>query len=215
VKDRPVFARAHLGTDHKPVCAHLSTQSFTNVYSDARSAVACARMPKALKSPQFGAWLRKQRGDKTLEEFAILIRRHAKAFGLEFDRSQVVKLEGGRVPSLPILWALAPVLECSVVELEQRISAELRGERVGRDLPDHSTDQGSDFSGGKNADVPAPSRLQQEHDDLLRATTEVASHMLQALAALSEQGIRIPVLENNARPRTRKPSVRARARKSG
>ena len=85
-------------------------------------------MPRALRTPKFGAWLHKQRGRKTLEEFAIQVRHHAAPMGLEFDRSQIKKLEAGRLPSVPIMQALAPVLDLAPQDIQARIIAELRGE---------------------------------------------------------------------------------------
>jgi transcriptional regulator with XRE-family HTH domain len=85
---------------------------------------------KALRTPLFGQWLAKQRGSKSLEKFAIPARVHAKRLGLKFDRSQIAKLEEGRLPSVPMLWVLAPTLSVSVPHLEAMIVAELRGDLV-------------------------------------------------------------------------------------
>jgi hypothetical protein len=84
----------------------------------------------ALKTPVFGEWLRKKRGKQSLGEFAIQVRRHAAPLGLKFDRSQVEKIEAGRIPSVPILEALAPVLGVTSVMLQARVVAELKGERA-------------------------------------------------------------------------------------
>lgn len=109
----------------------MSTQFLTTIYTQPHGRVPYGQMARALRTPKFGKWLRFKRDGASLEEFAIRIRPHAQPFGLEFDRSQITKLEKGRLPSLPIVWALSSALRISVAELEQKIAAELSGIEIG------------------------------------------------------------------------------------
>lgn len=84
-----------------------------------------------------------------------------------------------------------------------------------RDLLRQRGDQPSALYKGESADVPAspaPSRLQQQHADLLAATENVAH---QIIAMLAEQGVELSVGADDARARTRKSAARARPRKAG
>jgi transcriptional regulator with XRE-family HTH domain len=83
------------------------------------------------------------------------------------------------------------------------------------DLISHAGDQASGFSQGAGPDVTAPaasSRLQQQHDALLKATEQVAIQLADALAA---QGVELQLHRDDARTRKGKPGARPRARKAG
>lgn len=80
-------------------------------------------MPASLKvtSRTFGRWLASQRGDRSLEQIAIKLRALLKPTGLAIDQSLVYKIEHGRVPSWPLLFAFARVYNVEMGELLTRL----------------------------------------------------------------------------------------------
>jgi len=63
--------------------------------------------PSAGTARNFGRWLQLQRGERSLEQIAIKVRPLVKAAGLKVDQSMLYKIERGRIPSWPMLAALA------------------------------------------------------------------------------------------------------------
>jgi hypothetical protein len=73
-------------------------------------------MPNSIKvsAPKFGAWLKLQRGDRSLEQIAMRVRRLIEPTGLRVDQSQIYRIEQGLVPSWPLLLAIVRVYDLSL-----------------------------------------------------------------------------------------------------
>jgi transcriptional regulator with XRE-family HTH domain len=90
-------------------------------------------MPNSIpvKAPNFGAWLQLQRGDRSLEQVARAVRRLIEPTGLKVDQSQLSRIEAGRVPSWPILLALARVykIDPAAMATELIVAVEFPGSK--------------------------------------------------------------------------------------
>lgn len=148
-------------------------------------------MPASIlvRAPKFGAWLQLQRGDRSLEQIAIQVRHLIKPTGLKVDQSQIFKIEDGRIPSWPILLALAQVYALDQIEMLANLltalefpgADDLRQKSTGRksssdELERSAIIRASDPSKGDSHDR-APSAL---HADLLTIVETIEK--LQGLA---------------------------------
>lgn len=77
----------------------------------------------AVTAPAFGAWLKAQRGVRSLEAIAIQIRPLVEAAGLKVDQSLIYKFEHGRIPSWPVLAAFSRVYKTSIPEVLSRLAS--------------------------------------------------------------------------------------------
>lgn len=78
-----------------------------------------------LTAPAFGQWLATQRGRRSYEAIASRLRPYVKDFGLKVDRSSVQKMETGRVPSWPMLWALSEIYRVPLPDMARQLLAVL------------------------------------------------------------------------------------------
>ena len=95
-----------------------------------------------ITAPKFGEWLELQRNERSFERIAILVRPHVKAVGLKVNASLLHKIEGGRVPSWPLLAAFSKVYEIPMAEITLRLVAALEFNGAS-DLSDHLLEQQS------------------------------------------------------------------------
>lgn len=80
--------------------------------------------PGASWAPAFGRWVAEMRGDESLEDIAMKIRPYVEQTGLKVDRSSLMKLESGRLPSWPMMAALGIVFDVPFqVVIDQLVSA--------------------------------------------------------------------------------------------
>jgi hypothetical protein len=105
-----------------------------------------------MTAPRFGAWLKAQRAERSLERIATRVRNIVEDSGLQVDRSSIDKCEKGRIPSWPLLYAFAQVYEVGIAQISSRLLDAIQT-HDGRDLIRHKRDQRSAPIGG--ADVPA------------------------------------------------------------
>src|SRR5262245_4698323 len=77
--------------------------------------------PGISHAPAFGRWIAQRRGRQSLEQIALKIRPYVESTGLKVDRSSLAKVEAGRLPSWPMLAALAIVFEVPMREMVDRL----------------------------------------------------------------------------------------------
>lgn len=80
---------------------------------------------RAVKTPAFGAWLERLRGERSLEQIAQKVRPLVKEAGLKVDQSLIYKIEKGRMPSWPMLGALSRVYAVPIKETTERLRASI------------------------------------------------------------------------------------------
>jgi transcriptional regulator with XRE-family HTH domain len=117
-----VAAVASLLTSWAQITPSGDTVSTLNLSSANKNLAAGATLSTgmakgvAVSAPMFGTWLTGLRGDASFEQIAIKLRDLVQSTGLKVDRSQIKKLEQGRVPSWPLLLALCQVYDVPVME---------------------------------------------------------------------------------------------------
>ena len=132
------------------------------------------------------------------------------------DQPQLSNWEQGRFKNvrLETLMMLAKGYRCAIDELVKGFDEEYDSLVMG-DLIRQGGDQPSALSKGEQADVPAspaPSRLQQQHDVLHAAWTDVAFELSTMLV---HRGVDIAAVAHDATARARKSRVRKGPRKTG
>jgi hypothetical protein len=105
------------------------------------------------KAPAFGAWLSDRRGGRSHEQIAVKVRKYVQDFGLQVNRSSILKYEQGRIPPWPVLYAFAEIFEVDAGQLAARLFSAIKS-ADGRDLLRHASAEGSTPHEG-GADVPA------------------------------------------------------------
>lgn len=78
------------------------------------------RRPR-LSVPQFGAWLSELWAEHSYEQIAIKLRPFVKEHGLKVDRSSIKKLELGRVPNWPMVFAISQAFDVPVMDTTARL----------------------------------------------------------------------------------------------
>lgn len=101
------------------VSRHILKRADISFHGGSTLAGTVAKSPTP-KSPKFGAWLLLRRGKRSLEQIARQVRPLLP--GMKVDQSLIFKIEAGRVPSWPILSALAVVYEVPLAEMSQRLA---------------------------------------------------------------------------------------------
>lgn len=87
-----------------------------------------AHVPKrpTLQAPAFGAWLESMRGEhRSHEQIAQQLRPYVADARLKVDRSSVKKLEEGRVPNWPMIYAISRVHKTPVPDVLLRLAGAL------------------------------------------------------------------------------------------
>jgi len=91
--------------------------------------------PGISHAPAFGLWVLSQRGQLSLEDLAVKIRPYVEPSGLQVDRSTIKKIEQGRLPSWPMVGALAIAFGIPTREVIDRLISAIEFPGVENLLP--------------------------------------------------------------------------------
>lgn len=148
-------------------------------------------------APEFGEWLKAKWAGRSYGEIAQQLRAYVKDAGLKVNRSSVQRLEQGRVPNWPMLYAIAKIVDAPFEEVTVRLAAAVR--LNGQDLPLWSDP--TRHTNGIQMTIPKAvlddatrvqqelARVRAERDDFfarLRDTRALASRLL-ALASTRDE----------------------------
>lgn len=78
-----------------------------------------------LVAKEFGRWLTELRRGRSYEAIAGRVRDLLSPIGMKVHPSAVLKIEQGRAPSVPLLWALSRVLKVPIDEMVRRLVNDL------------------------------------------------------------------------------------------
>lgn len=164
-------------------------------------------------APAFGAYLSGLRNGSKLEEIAASVRALVRPCGLKFDPSHLHKIEAGRVPSWPLLLALARVYGKTPLSMVSSLLEAL--EFPGSvDLIRHSgTGQSaSDSASRSDDDHGTRAQLQQALEESAREI----DRLHEQLQAAQQLAVRIVLIaEQGEEAGEGRPKSRRRRRKTG
>jgi hypothetical protein len=143
-----------------------------------------------LTAPQFGSWLKQLWKGHSYEQVALKLRPHVEDAGLKVDRSSIKKLEQGRVPNWPMLYAISRAFNVPMEEITAQLTSALG---FSRDLIRHSSTTPSHGPEGGAADGTATARIRQLEARLEQLQTyeaivrQVRPLLQSALVAIGEE----------------------------
>jgi thiamine phosphate synthase YjbQ (UPF0047 family) len=173
------------------------TETDTHRIDAARLVLSVPKRPTVTAS-KFGEWLELQRGERSLEQIAIQIRKHVKALGMKVGPSLIYKIEHGRVPSWPLLVAFSESYTIPIEEITRRLIGALEYPGADDLLRHARTKHSSSHLSTGELDDPASTRVQQELERTRRERDDYR-HQLEQAQDLARRLVHVVALSKEER----------------